>query len=133
MASERKNLLERRLFRIGLILTAAAAVAGFIWSGLEAAVSCTVGGALAAVSMYWLSRTVSAVVAPRPEASKRSVLLGYVLRLMLIPLCLYAMLRLHFLSIPAVVGGFAAFTFAALIEGILEAAGKRPDSDARAE
>ncbi len=133
MANERKNLLERRLFCIGLSLTAAAAVVGFVWSGLETAVSCVVGGALAAISMYWLSRTVSAAVAPRPEASKRSVLLGYVLRLMLIPLCLYAMLRLHFLSIPAVVGGFAAFTFAALIEGILEAAGRRPDSDARAE
>jgi hypothetical protein len=133
VASERKNLLERRLFRIGLGLTAAASVAGFLWSGLEAAVSCTAGGGLAAVSLHWLSRTVSAVVAPHPKASKRSVLLGYVLRLMLIPLCLYAMLRLHFFSIPAVVGGFAAFNFAALIEGILEAAGRRPDSDARAE
>ncbi len=133
MASERKKPLERRLFRIGLILTAAASLAGFIWSGLVAAMSCVSGGALAAISMHWLSRTVSAVVSPRPKASRRSVLVGYVLRLMLIPLCLYAMLRLHFLSIPAVIGGFAAFTFAALIEGILEAAGRRPDSDARAE
>ena len=133
MASQRSASLERRLFRIGLILTATASLVAFLWSGLAAAVSCIAGGALAAVSMHWLNRTVSAVVSPHPRASKRSVLLGYVLRLMLIPLCLYAMLRLHFLSIPAVVGGFAAFTFAALIEGILEAAGRRPDSDARAE
>jgi len=133
VASARRHPIERRLFRIGLILTAAASAGVFIWSGLAAAVSCAVGGALAAASMHWLSRTISAVVAPHPKASKRSVLLGYVLRLMLIPICLYAMLRLHFFSIPAVVGGFAAFTFAALIEGILEAAGGRPDSDARAE
>ena len=133
MTSERKRPLERRLFRIGLLLTAVASVVCWFWSGLEAAVSCMVGGALAAISMHWLSRTVSAAVAPHPKASKRAVLLGYALRLMLIPLCLYAMLRLHFLSIPAVVGGFAAFTFAALIEGILEATGRRPDSDARAE
>ena len=133
MASELGKPVERRLFRIGLILTGVASAISWICGGFEAAVSCVAGGALAAVSMHWLSRTVSAVVAPRPKASKRAVLLGYVLRLMLIPLCLYAMLRLHFFSIPAVVGGFAAFTFAALIEGILEAAGRRPDSDARAE
>jgi hypothetical protein len=133
VSSELKKAVERRLFRIGLILTAAASAIGWIWAGREAAVSCVAGGGLAAASMHWLSRTVSAVVAPHPRASKRAVLTGYVLRLMLIPLCLYAMLRLHFLSIPAVIGGFAAFTFAVLIEGILEAAGRRPDSDARAE
>ena len=133
MASDRRKPIEQRLFRIGLILTGVASAIGWVWAGFEAAVSCVAGGALAAISMHWLSRTVSAVVSARPKASRRSVLVGYVLRLMLIPLCLYAMLRLHFLSIPAVVGGFAAFTFAALIEGILEAAGRRPDSDARAE
>jgi ATP synthase I chain len=133
VASDRRKPVERRLFRIGLILTGVASAIGWVWAGFEAAVSCVAGGALAAISMHWLSRTVSAVVSARPKASRRSVLVGYVLRLMLIPLCLYAMLRLHFLSIPAVVGGFAAFTFAALIEGILEAAGRRPDSDARAE
>jgi len=131
--SKRRDSLERRLFGIGLMLTAAAAAAGWIWSGLEAAISCIAGGALAAISLHWLSRTVSAVVAPHPKASKRAVLPGYALRLMLIPLCLYAMLRLHFLSIPAVMAGFAAFTFAALIEGILEATGRRPDSNARTE
>ena len=133
MASDRRKPIEQRLFRIGLILTGVASAIGWVWAGFEAAVSCVAGGALAAISMHWLSRTVSAVVSARPKASRRSILVGYVLRLMLIPLCLYAMLRLHFLSIPAVVGGFAAFTFAALIEGILEAAGRRPDSDARAE
>jgi hypothetical protein len=133
VASKRSKPIERRLFRIGLILTCVASAISWIWAGFEGAVSCFAGGALAAASMHWLSRTVSAAVSPSPKASKRAVLLGYVLRLMLIPLCLYAMLRLHFFSIPAVVGGFAAFTFAALIEGILEAAGRRPDSDARAE
>jgi hypothetical protein len=133
VASKRSKPIERRLFRIGLILTGVASAISWIWAGFGGTVSCLAGGALAAVSMHWLSRTVSAAVSPRPKASKRAVLLGYVLRLMLIPLCLYAMLRLHFFSIPVVVGGFAAFTFAALIEGILEAAGRRPDSDARAE
>jgi len=115
------------------MLTAVASAVGEILFGLEAGISCVAGGALAAVSTHWLRRSVSAVVCLHPKASKRAVLLGYVLRLMLIPLCLYAMLRLHFLSIPAVVAGFAAFTFAVLIEGILEATGRRPDSDARAK
>jgi len=133
MSDTHRSALERRLFRIGLILTAAASAAGWIWSGPEAALSCVVGGALGALSMHWLGRTVSEVVTPYPTASKRAVLVGYALRLLLIPLCLYAMLRLHFLSILGVVAGFAAFLFALLIEGILEATGKSPDNNARAE
>jgi len=43
------------------------------------------------------------------------------------------MLRLRLFSLPAVVAGFAAFNLAVLVEGILEAVGRRPDSDARAE
>jgi hypothetical protein len=128
-----RNSLEHRLLRIGGLLNATVSAGAWVWFGPEAALSCVVGGVLAAISMHWLGRTVSAVVAPHPTGSKRAVLLGYLLRLVLIPLCLYAMLRLHFLAILAVVAGFAAFIFALLIEGILEATGKSPDDNARAE
>ena len=133
MTETRRKPLEHRLFRIGVLLNATVSAGAWVWFGAEAALSCVVGGALAAISLHWLGRTISAVVTPHPTGSKRTVLLGYLLRLVLIPLCLYAMLRLHFLAILAVVAGFAAFIFALLIEGILEATGKYPDDNARAE
>ena len=125
--------IERRLTRIGALLVAASA--GLCWAlwGLREAGSCLAGGLLAAGSVSWLSRTVASVLAAPPPYPKRRIITGYVARLLLIPLGLYAMLRLRLFSLPAVVAGFAAFNLAVLVEGILEAVGRRPDSDARAE
>ena len=125
--------IERRLRRTGALLVAAGA--GVCWAvwGFRAAGSCLAGGILAAASTSWLGRTVASVLAAPSPHPKRRIITGYVARLLLIPLCLYAMLRLRFFSLPAVVAGFAAFNLAVLVEGVLEAAGRRPDRDARAE
>jgi hypothetical protein len=40
---------------------------------------------------------------------------------MLIPLCLYAIIRLFFFGIIAAIAGFAVFSSCILIEGLLEA------------
>ena len=125
VATPTGNAIERRLLGTGSLLMCFASLLCWMIAGSRGAVSCLVGGILAAGSMVWLSRTISAVIRPRPVASKWRFLAGYVLRLMLIPLCLYAMLRLHFFSLPAAVAGFAAFNLAIFIEGIREAIGSR--------
>ncbi len=115
------SLLERRLFRIGYCLIAAGTAAIWVFFDLRAGLSFAAGGLLAAANLAWLRRTASAVMFENQKRSKRSVLTGYFFRLVLIPLTLYAMIRFLFLSVPAVVAGFAAFHFSVLIEGILEA------------
>jgi len=127
------SLIVRRLLGIGLLLTCLAGALCWLFAGFRQAISCLIGGGLAAGSMVWLGQTVSAALVSSPTASKYRPLAGYVLRLMLIPLCLYVMLRLHFFSLLAAVAGLAAFNAAVLIVGIFEAVGSRSGSNARAE
>jgi hypothetical protein len=54
------------------------------------------------------------------------VLAGFICRLLLIPLCLYAMMRFLFLDVIAAVAGFALFVCSVFVEGILEAFGSSP-------
>ncbi len=93
--------------------------------GFHAGLSCVIGGALGAISLGWLSRTIGMVLAPQGTPPIPRFLASYVLRLMLIPLALYAMLRLRFFSLPAAVAGLAAFYMAVLVEGIRQALGGR--------
>ncbi len=106
-------------------MTGLAALFCWAFAGFRAGVSCGIGGVLAAASLGWLSRTIRAALAPQETPPIRRFLVVYVLRLMLIPLGLYAMLRLHFFSLPAALVGLAAFHMAVLVEGICQAIGGR--------
>ena len=121
MASPRMKRLERRIFLIGLWLVAAGSVVTAILYDVPHGASLLAGGTIAALSLLWLRQAVDAIIFYDPKRSKRRILGGFFLRLLLIPLCLYAMMRFLFLSIPAAVAGFALFNCSVLVEGILEA------------
>jgi len=117
---------EKRIFRIGTALVAAGAVITAVLIGWVQGLSLAAGGLLAALNLAWLRGTVNAIMLRDPKRSQRRVLGEFFFRLLLIPLCLYAMIRFLFLSAPALMAGFALFLFSVLIEGILEALGHNP-------
>jgi hypothetical protein len=120
------NRIESRLFWI----TAALSMAGglLVWAlfGARQGLSFVAGAGLAGIDLIWLRSTVKSIFFNDPKRSKVKILTGFFLRLLLIPLCLYVMIRFLFLGILAAVAGFAIFVCSVLIEGILEAfAGSR--------
>ncbi len=118
--------LERRLFWLGVGLTAAGGLAAWFFFGGNAGWSFLAGGALAGGNVLWLRYSIDGLLLRDPKRSKIQVLGGFFLRLMLIPLCLYAMIRFLFLDIIAAVAGFAVLVCSVFIEGILEAFGRSP-------
>ena len=133
MADRQLRLVSRRLLVIGGVLTAAGAVALAAAYGLRPAASFVVGGGLAALNLRWLESSVERLLpsgglaaGQSGRAAARRALVGFLARLLLILLALYATIRLHFLSVPAAVTGFAAFHCSILVEGMLEAFGNPP-------
>ena len=122
----RNESLERRLFWLGFGLTAAGSLAAWVLSGSNAGLSFMAGGALAGGNLLWLRSSVGALLLHGPKRSKIQVLGGYFLRLMLIPLCLYVMIRFLFLNVIAAVAGLAVLVCSVFIEGILEAFSRSP-------
>ena len=118
--------IERRLAWIGVGLVLIGSVVTALRFGILTGVSFFAGGALAAGNLSWLRQTVTGFVFSDPQRSKRRLLAGYIVRLVLIPLTLYAMIRFLSLSIPAAVAGFAVFNCSVFVEGVLEAFGYRP-------
>ncbi len=131
--SQPRSSLERRIFVIGAGLVAVTSLT--VWSLFDSVhgLSIIVGGVLAAINLEWLRRTVSAIVFYDRKRSKHRILAGFFLRLLLIPLCLYATMRFLVLSIPAAVAGLAVFYCSVFVEGILEAFGSSSKRRARAE
>jgi hypothetical protein len=89
--------------------------------GVRLGASFLMGGVLAGVSMAWLRHTVNSMVFHDRRRSITRVIGGFILRLMLIPLCLYAMIRFLYVGIIAAVGGFAVFNCSIFVEGLHEA------------
>ena len=113
--------IEQRIFWIGAGLVVALSLFVGVSFGLRSAASFISGGALGIFNLLWLRQSVSALAFENPKRAKLLSLAGFFLRLLLIPLTLYAMLRFLFLSIPAAVAGFAVFNCSIFVEGILEA------------
>jgi hypothetical protein len=115
------NDVERRLFRTGTWLIAAGAVVTFVFFGAVRGFSFIAGGLLALLSLAWLRQTVGVIVFTERGRSVSRVIAGYLLRLVLIPLSFYAMVKFLSLSIVAAVAGFAVFNASILAEGLYEA------------
>jgi hypothetical protein len=113
--------IEARLLWISFYLIVGGSLICWAVWGQGIALAFGAGGALAGINLIWLRNAVSGVFFSDPKTSKRRILAGFILRLVLIPLCLYAMIRFLFFSPLAVVAGFAACNCSILIEGILEA------------
>lgn len=125
--------LETRLFKIAASLVAAGGILTGLIFGMRQAASFLCGGALAGINVLWLRGVLNALVLQDPKASKRRVLVGFALRLLLIPLGLYVMIRFLFLGVAAAVAGFAACHCSIFVEGILEALDNGSGNDARAK
>jgi hypothetical protein len=133
MSTPSSLMLEKRIFRMGGWLILAGSLVAWLWFDRITAVSLLVGGILAALNMAWLRQTVNSTLRSDPKTSKRRVLAGLFLRLLLIPLCLYVMIRFLFWSVPAAVAGFALFHCSIFLAAILEALGRSPEKHARAK
>ena len=112
---------ERRLFWIGGLLAAAGSIATGLMFGLKYGASFLAGGLLSALNMMLLIRAVNSALARSPRISDFRIALTYISRLLLIPLCLYAIMRLFFFGIIAATAGFAAFSCGIFVEGVFEA------------
>ena len=111
---------ERRVFWIGAWLVAAGAIITTLIFGIRYGVSFLLGGCLSAVNLKLLVRTVHAALARGGNISSIRITAGYILRLLLIPLGLYAIMHFLFSGIIAATVGFVVFISGFLIEGILE-------------
>ncbi|MBZ5495100.1 MAG: ATP synthase subunit I [Acidobacteriia bacterium] len=127
MAIARAGNLERRLFWLTLGLTAGGSLLAWAGFGGREAVSFAAGAGLAGANLFWLRSTINSIFTGDLKRSKSKVLAGFFLRLLLIPLCLYAMIRFLFLDILAAVAGLAVFICSVFIEGVLEAYGSSPE------
>lgn len=114
------NFLERRLLWIGGTLVCLGSVLVALFYGVYYGASFLAGGVLSAVNLAWLRHTVDSTLW-RADTSQFRIVAGFILRLMLIPLCLYAIIRLFLFGIIAAIAGFAVFSSCILVEGLLEA------------
>ena len=121
MALELRSRIEKRLFWLGAFLVVAGSGITVAWMDWIHGLSFLTGGAIGAANMALLRHSVGAIGAKEAAVAKRRVLLGFFSRLVLIPLSLYVMIQLLFLSLPTTVIGFAVFNGGALVEGLLEA------------
>lgn len=118
--------LERRLLWLGIWLAVGGTILVWIIFGLRAGLSFAAGAALGGGDLSWLRSSILAILSGDLKRSKSQVLAGFFLRLLLIPLCLYVMIRFLFLDILAAVAGFAVFICSVFVEGVLEAFGSSP-------
>ncbi len=118
--------IESRLFRISLGIALAGCLLIWLYTGVRSSLSFAAGAALGGANLTWLRSTLAAVFSGDLKRAKFKVLGGFFLRLLLIPLCLYVMIRFLFLDILAAVAGFAVFICSVFVEGVLEAFGSNP-------
>ena len=126
MAAMTTTGLERRLFRLNVGLAVAGTLLTWVCFDKRAALSFVAGAVVAGLSNLWLRSTINAIFSGKLKGSQLPVLAGFLLRLMLIPLCLYVMIRFLFLVVLAAVAGFAVLVCSVLVEGVLEAFGSSP-------
>jgi len=116
------SAFERKVFWIGMWMVAGGTIVTALIFGLKHGVSFLLGGLLSAINLKLLIRTVNAALARSNRISSIRITAGYILRLLLIPLCLYAIMHFFFPGIIAATAGFVVFSSGFLIEGIFEAA-----------
>jgi hypothetical protein len=123
------TIIERRIFLIGAIVSLVGTVVCAFVFGFRIGASFLAGSLLGALSLAWLRWTVTRIVFTDPRGSVNRVIVGFILRLLLIPLCLYAMIRFLLAGVVAAVAGFALFICGIFIEGVYEAL-KKPKKNA---
>jgi len=115
----KSDAFESRSFRMGGILVCGGTILAALIFGFPYGVCFLAGGLLAALNMSMLSRSINSALSRAANPKFRTVG-AYILRLLLIPLCLYVIMRLFFLGIIAAIAGFAVFGCGIFLEGVLE-------------
>ena len=118
---------ERRLFLIGGWLVAAGSLTTGLVFGWNYGASFLAGGLLSAINLRLLIRTVNSALARSSKISSIRIAAVYIFRLLLIPLCLYAIMHFFFNGIIAATAGFVVFSSGILLEGIFEAVKSSPE------
>lgn len=118
--------VERRLIWLTLGFAAAGSLIAWICFSLRAGMSFAAGAAIGCGNLLWIRFTVDRVFARGGKGSTAPVVAGYLARLMLIPLSLYAMIRFFSVDVIAAVAGLVVLVCSVLAEGILEGFGSNP-------
>ena len=116
----RSESFESRSFRMGGILVCTGTILATLIFGLRYGICFFAGGLLSALNLSMLSHSIIMALSRSANPQFRSAG-SYVLRLLLIPLGIYAIMRLFFSGVIAAIAGFAAFGCGIFIEGVLEA------------
>ena len=118
--------VERRLVWLSLGLAAAGSMAAWVGFGVREGLSFAGGAAVGGGELLWLRSSIGKMFGRGPASSNFPILAGYFLRLLLIPLSLYVMIRFLFVEVIAAVIGMMVLVGSVLVEGILEAFGGNP-------
>lgn len=111
---------ERRLRRNCWLLVGASTLLALVW-GLAAAAAVAASGALAALNVEGLSRTVALVTSRSPEKASRLTILGLCLRYLLLGAGLFVIFGVWRANVIAVTFGLSAPVLAVFLEWGLEA------------
>jgi hypothetical protein len=117
----RADKIERRIFVTGGILVVLGAFLTATVFGMRQGASFLAGGVLSAANLAALRNTINTAMLRRRGRYRLRPVVVHILRLVLIPLCLYAMMRFLSLGIIAATAGFAAFSCGIFAEGVWEA------------
>jgi hypothetical protein len=120
------EMVERRLVWISLGLAAAGSMAAWVCFGVREGLSFAGGAAMGGGELLWLRSSIGKMFARGRGSSSLPVLAGYFVRLLLIPVSLYVMIRFLFVDVIAAVIGMMVLIGSVLVEGILEAFGSNP-------
>ena len=107
------------IFRRGLWILGVMTVAGEVIWGWRIAVSILLGGVMACLNFHWLKLAMDRVLTGHSRHSPTILMMGFLGRLLLILVGLFAIIQLSFLSLFGAVGGMAIFVVAGFLEAIL--------------
>ncbi len=114
------EVFESRSFRMGAILVLAGTIGTALIFGFPRGICFMAGGLLAAINIVMLRNSINAALR-RSENPKFRTVASYILRLLLIPIGLYVIMRIFFSGVIAAIAGFAVFGCGVFLEAILEA------------
>jgi hypothetical protein len=113
------EVFETRAFRIGTILVCFGSVLTGMALDFRYGFCFLAGGLLSALNLSMLRHSIGSALSRSANPKFRTVG-AYILRLLLIPLCLYAIMRFFFWGVIAAIAGFAAFGCGVFLEAVLE-------------
>ncbi len=117
--SRRDRTSVEDIFRRGLWTLGVTAVVGELIWGWQIALSILLGGGIACLNFHWLKLAVDGVLTGHSRHSPAVLMMGFVGRLLLILVGLFAIIQLSFLSLFGALGGMAIFIVAGFLEAIL--------------